>query len=219
MKRKKKDRAKLHESAKIAETETVDMNDQVKTEEQAAASTPETGETVQDVSAAEEVAEELSSEETLKRQLEEANDKLLRNAAEFDNYRKRMARQMENMIGSANDSIIGSFLEVLDNFERALAHDNNNSDDAAFRQGIEMILNQMTDLLKRYNVAPIEALGQPFDPNLHEAMMPVDSDEYEDGLVALEISKGYRLGERVIRHSRVGVSTGPKAADEVAEEK
>ena len=219
MKRKKKDRAKLHESAKSAETETVDMNDQVKTEEQAAGSTPETEETVQDVSAAEEVAEELSSEETLKRQLEEANDKLLRNAAEFDNYRKRMARQMENMIGSANDSIIGSFLEVLDNFERALAHDNNNSDDAAFRQGIEMILNQMTDLLKRYNVAPIEALGQPFDPNLHEAMMPVDSDEYEDGLVALEISKGYRLGERVIRHSRVGVSTGPKAADEVAEEK
>ena len=219
MKRKKKGRAKSHESAKSAETETVDMNDQVKTEEQAAGSTPETGENVQDASAAEEVAEELSREETLKRQLEEANDKLLRNAAEFDNYRKRMARQMENMSGSANDGIIGSFLEVLDNFERALAHDNNNSDDAAFRQGIEMILNQMTDLLKRYNVAPIEALGQPFDPNLHEAMMPVDSDEYEDGLVALEISKGYRLGERVIRHSRVGVSTGPKAADEVAEEK
>lgn len=157
--------------------------------------------------------EVLSEEEKLKSQVEELNDKLLRTAAEFDNYKKRIARQYEEIINSANDRIISELLEIIDNFERALEHDNDKSDFESFRKGINLIVNQFKDLLKRYNVTPIEALGKPFDPNLHEALMQITSDEYKEGLVAVEITKGYKMGERILRHSKVGVSKGKEEKD------
>ena len=144
----------------------------------------------------------LTEEEQLKNQVEELNDKLLRTAAEFDNYKKRIARQYEEIINSANDRIIIDLLEIVDNFERALKHDNNNSDLESFRKGIDLISNQFKDLLISYNVTPIEALGKPFDPNLHEAFMQVASDKYDEGLVAVEITKGYKMGNRILRHSK-----------------
>jgi len=157
--------------------------------------------------------EVLSEEEKLKRQVEELNDKLLRTAAEFDNYKKRIARQYEEIINSANDRIIFDLLEIVDNFERALAHDNDKSDFESFRKGIDLIVNQFKDLLKRYNVTPIEALGKTFDPNLHEAFMQISSDEYKEGLVAVEITRGYKMGNRILRHSKVGVSKGKEEKD------
>lgn len=159
------------------------------------------------------VEPELCEEEKLRRQVAELEDRLLRTSAEFDNYKKRMARQYEDIIRSANDSLIMELLEIIDNFERALNHKDDNTSLEAFRQGTELIFNQMVNLLNKYDIQPIEAVGQPFDPNLHHAMLQVDTDEYEENIVALEMAKGYRQGQRVIRHSKVGVSTGKKNKD------
>ena len=154
--------------------------------------------------------EELGEEEKLRLQVAKLEDKLLRSAAEFDNYKKRVARQYEDMVRLASESMLGELLEVVDNFERALNHTEEDTDFDAFREGTKLILSQMMNLLKKYDVTPIEAIGQPFDPNLHEAMMQIESDEFDDGVVAIEVTKGYRQGQRVIRHSKVGVSSGKK---------
>ncbi|UCD63363.1 MAG: nucleotide exchange factor GrpE [Candidatus Zixiibacteriota bacterium] len=160
------------------------------------------------------VTDEPCSEETLQNQIAELEDKLLRTAAEFENFRKRTARQHEMTVRAANDGLIVELLEVVDNFERALNHTENNTEFEAFHQGTELILSQMMNLLKKYDVTPIESVGQPFDPNLHEAVMQVESDQYGEGIVAMEMVKGYRQGERVLRHAKVGVSSGKKEDDE-----
>ncbi|MCK4607233.1 MAG: nucleotide exchange factor GrpE [candidate division Zixibacteria bacterium] len=152
--------------------------------------------------------EELREEEKLRRQVAELEDRHLRAVAEFENYKKRTARQFEGMFRSANDKILIELLDVVDSFERALQHKDGNSDVGALSEGMELIYNQMTTLLARYDVQPIEAVGKPFDPNLHEALMQVASDEYPEGTVTIEIGKGYELAGRVIRHSKVGVSKG-----------
>ena len=161
-----------------------------------------------------EEVEELSEEEKLRQRVDELEDKLLRTAAEFDNYKKRTVRRYDEMIRSAADNVLLELLGVIDNFERALEHSKDDTDSGALRQGTEMIYNQMRGLLTKYSITEIEAIGQPFDPALHDAMMQVDTDEYDEGVVALEMSKGYLCGDRVLRHSKVGVSSGkstPKA--------
>ena len=178
----------------------------------------ETQETNEEAVETAEATEELTEEEQLRRQVQELEDKLLRTAAEFDNYKKRTARRYDEMIRSAADSVLLELLGIVDNFERALEHSNDKADSGALRQGTEMIYNQMRGLLDKYDVRPIEAVGQPFDPSLHDAMMQVDTDEYDEGVVAMEMSKGYRCGDRVLRHSKVGVSTG-KASSKSNEEK
>jgi molecular chaperone GrpE len=150
----------------------------------------------------------------LEAKVKELEDQKLRALADLDNYRKRMARQYEDVIRTANDKLLGQILEVVDNFERALAHaaeerESNGELLAALREGTELIYNQMTDFLARHEVKPIESIGRPFDPNYHEAMMQMPSDEYDEGIVVTEISKGYMVGDRVLRHARVAVSRGP----------
>jgi len=148
----------------------------------------------------------------LEARVSELEDQRLRALAELDNYRKRMARQFDEVIRSANDRLLSELLEVVDNFERALEHTNNDKADAArlaaLREGTELIYNQLRGLLERYDVTPIESIGRPFDPRYHEALMQADSDEYDEGMVTAEISKGYMLGDRVLRHARVAVSKG-----------
>ncbi|MFQ6008069.1 MAG: nucleotide exchange factor GrpE [Candidatus Zixiibacteriota bacterium] len=166
--------------------------------------------------------EKLSEEDQLKKQLAELEDKLLRTAAEFENYKKRMARQFEDIVRTANDKILVDLLEVVDNFERALKHSDNranNTDVESLRKGMELTFNQMTDLLNKYNVVPIESVGKPFDPNLHEALMQVESDEYPEGIVAVEMSKGYKQGDRVLRHSKVAVSKGKPEEEQQDDDK
>lgn len=165
-------------------------------------------------SAADEI--ELSEVEKLTNRVAELEDKLLRSAAEFDNYKKRIARSYDDMIRSSGDRIFSELLDIVDNFERALNTDEKASFES-LQEGTRLIFNQMTGLLEKHNIKPIEALGKPFDPNLHEALMQVPSDEYEEGIVALEISKGYSQDKRVIRHSKVGVSSG-RAKEENEEE-
>lgn len=168
-------------------------------------------------------AEELTEEEAHAQRVAELEDQLLRRSAEFENYKKRVARQYDSMVLSARERILGELLDIIDNFDRALSVDREASTEAAFREGTELIFSQMQDLLKKYEVTAIEAVGQTFDPNLHEALMQVDSDEFDEGVVALEINKGYRLSDRVLRHSKVGVSKGKamdgNSSDESADDK
>lgn len=155
-----------------------------------------------------EAAPELSAEERLQARVTELEDRLLRSAAEFDNARKRIMRQADDEIRAGNDRLLGELLAVVDNFERAFAHIDDGGDTASIKKGVELIYNQLGALLKKYDVTPIEALGQKFDPVWHEAMMQMPSDTYPEGVVAMEMTRGYRQGERVLRHSKVGVSKG-----------
>jgi molecular chaperone GrpE len=146
--------------------------------------------------------------EELKQKLNDVEDRMLRIAAEYENYRKRTARQQDELVKSANDRVFSELIEVIDNFERALQHAKEDSAAGAILAGTEMIYNQLLALLAKNGVTPIDAIGKPFDPQLHEAMLQVESDTYGEGTVATELAKGYQQGTRVIRHSKVGVSRG-----------
>ncbi len=168
-----------------------------------------------DESAEPEVAEEVDPVMQLQTRVADLEDQKLRALAEADNHRKRMARQFETVTRAANDRLLGEFLDVVDNLERALEHDaaNGNSEDtngAAVREGTALIHQQMLDLLTRHQVRPIDAVGRPFDAAWHEALMQVASDEYDEGIVVSEIRKGYMIGDRVLRHARVAVSRPPE---------
>lgn len=141
---------------------------------------------------------------------EDESERYLRLAAEFDNYRKRTAREFGELITMANSRLLKELIEIKDNFERALEGEVR-GDLEAYRKGVELIYNQLTELLQKENVEPIEAVGKPFDPNYHEAIMQQESDKYDEGIVAGEMQKGYRLGDRVLRHTRVIVSTGERS--------
>ncbi len=158
-------------------------------------------------------AEEVSEEDRLQARVAELEDRLLRAAADFDNFKKRIARQVEDSIRTANDKLLVELLEVVDSLERALQHSHENTDLDGFRTGTKLILDQILNMLEKYDVKPIEAMGRPFDPNLHEALMQVESEDHPDGVVALEIARGYRQGNRVLRHAKVGVSQGPPRAE------
>lgn len=202
----KKDRDDSEKENTESTAQSTEPGDDTIGEDESRTAADDTGENVA-------VEEQLCEEDKLRREVADLEDKLLRTVAEFENYKKRLARQYDDMVRSANDSLIMEFLEVIDNFERALNHDDNNTTLEAFRKGTELIFNQMLNLLTKYDITPIEAVGQPFDPNLHDAMLQINTDEFDEGIVAVEMARGYRQGPRVIRHSRVGVSTGKKKED------
>ena len=149
-----------------------------------------------------EAESEQSKIEVLEKKLEEQKDKMLRLAAEFDNYKKRTAREYAALIESANLDLIRSLLDILDNFRRALASAKDADAEAIFK-GMEMIYNQFDSLLKERGLEEIEAEGQPFDPELHEAVMTTPTDEVPEDYVAGELQKGYKIKGRVVRHSTV----------------
>lgn len=157
---------------------------------------------------------EQSEEEKLRSRVAELEDRLLRSIADFDNFRKRSYRQMDEAAKGASDRVFGDLLDVLGNLDRAMAHCKESSDVASLKQGMEMIHSQFIALLTKYEITAIEAIGKPFDPNLHEALMQINSDEHPANVVAAEINKGYRQGERVLRHSQVAVSKGPVSNNE-----
>ncbi len=138
----------------------------------------------------------------------ELEDRLLRLAAEFDNYRKRTAREFAYLVKNANERLILELLETLDNFQRALDSAKTSSDYENFHKGVELIYTHMKDLLSKEGLKEIEAIGKPFDPNFHEAVTQAESSKYDDGIVMEEISKGYLLNDRLLRASKVVVSKG-----------
>ena len=150
------------------------------------------------------------------KEAEEYLDHLKRLKAEFENYKKRTQREMDQLRKFANESLIKDVLLSVDNLERALAISYNNHEDAfkALREGVEMTLKGLLDTLKRFGVAPVESLGKPFDPNLHHAISQQESDKHPENTVLEELQKGYRLRERLIRPAMVVVSKKPNAKQE-----
>lgn len=138
-------------------------------------------------------------------QIEELNDKLKRQMAEFDNFRKRTEKEKSQMYDMGARSIIEKILPVIDNFERGLAGVPEENKEDAFVVGMDKVYKQMLTELDGIGVKPIEAVGQEFDPEFHNAVMQVESEEYESGVVAQELQKGYMYKDSVVRHSMVAV--------------
>ena len=138
-------------------------------------------------------------------QIEDLNDRLRRQMAEFDNFRKRSEKEKSQMFDMGARSIIEKVLPVVDNFERGLAAVPEDQKDDAFVTGMDKVYKQLMPEFDSIGVKPIEALGQEFNPDLHNAVMQVESDEYEPGVVAQELQKGYMYKDTVVRHSMVAV--------------
>ena len=138
-------------------------------------------------------------------QIEELDDKLKRQMAEFDNFRKRTEKEKTQMYDMGAKSIIEKILPVIDNFERGLAAVPEEQREDAFVVGMDKVYRQMLTELDASGVKPIEAVGQEFDPNFHNAVMQVESEEYDSGVVAQELQKGYMYKDSVVRHSMVAV--------------
>lgn len=138
-------------------------------------------------------------------QIEDLNDRLRRQMAEFDNFRKRSEKEKSQMFDMGARSIIEKVLPVVDNFERGLSAVPEDQKDDAFVTGMDKVYKQLMTEFDSIGVKPIEALGQEFNPDLHNAVMQVESDEYEPGVVAQELQKGYMYKDTVVRHSMVAV--------------
>ncbi|MBI5416241.1 MAG: nucleotide exchange factor GrpE [Candidatus Omnitrophica bacterium] len=163
--------------------------------------------------------DEPSGQETLKdtehqKLAEEAaryKEQYIRLYAEFENARKRMERERQAFVKYANEGLIAEFLNILDNLERSVeAAQARHEDYEAFLKGVEMIMAQIHEMLKKNGVKPIEARGLMFDPHCHEVLMQEETDGHEEGTVLEELQKGYTLGERVIRTSKVKVAKKSK---------
>ena len=144
-------------------------------------------------------------QEALKEKISELEDRARRQMAEFDNFRKRTEKEKSAMFETGAKSVIEKILPIVDNFERGLASVPEEEKGSAFEQGMEMIYKQLMTELDAIDVKPIEAVGQEFNPELHNAVMQVESEEYEAGVVAQELQKGYTYRGSVVRHSMVAV--------------
>lgn len=159
---------------------------------------------------------ETEKAKSIEEQLEEAKqesaqerDRLLRLSAEFENYKKRMNRQMDEFRKYANEALLMDLLSVVDNLERALStsvEDAGEKIPGSLIEGVEMTLNEILKILTKFNVTPIEALEKPFDPVFHEAVMQEESDEQPENTVINEFQKGYLIHDRLLRPSMVVVS-------------
>lgn len=159
--------------------------------------------------------ERLKSEvEAARAEAETARDRMLRTVADYENYKKRLEKEKREFVKYANEKFIKDLLPSLDDLERAI-DSSNEGDLESFREGVKIIYKQLNNILKKHNVTPIEATGVKFDPNLHEALMHMPSEEPKNTVVQ-EYQKGYKLHERVIRPSKVVVSAGSssKASEE-----
>lgn len=138
--------------------------------------------------------------------IEELEDKVMRQMAEFENFRKRTEKEKSQMYDMGAKSVIEKILPVIDNFERGLSALSDEEKAAPFADGMDKVYKQMMTELSGIGVEPIEALGCEFNPELHNAVMQVSTDEYESGIVASELQKGYKYHDIVVRHSMVGVA-------------
>ena len=138
-----------------------------------------------------------------RKKTDEYFEHLKRNMAEFDNFKKRMSKEKENLYASVTSDIIEALLPIIDNFEQAIGTE---CTDTSFKDGIAMIYNQIKDSLMKQGLETIPDLGETFDPNLHQAVMHEENDQYSEKEVIEVFRKGYRLGDKVIRHSMVKVA-------------
>ena len=139
--------------------------------------------------------------------LKKENDKyykhLQRTAAEFDNYKKRVSKERDNIYALAVGDVVGAFINALDNIERAIAVE---TADEKMKQGVTMIHKQMLDIMKSFDVTEIPTVNETFNPEVHDAVMHIESEEYGEQIVVEELRKGYRRKDRIIRHAMVKVA-------------
>lgn len=184
--------------------------------EQAGADAENAGETAGEEETSEEMSKESKREkkkkekaekkqEALKEKIEELEDRVKRQMAEFDNFRKRSEKEKTMMFETGARSVIEKILPVVDNFERGLASVPEEEKENGFAQGMEMIYKQLMTELEKMEVKPIPAVGEEFNPDFHNAVMQVESEEYETGVIAQELQKGYTYRDSVVRHSMVAV--------------
>lgn len=147
----------------------------------------------------------IKSEDKLKEKVDELEDKVKRQMAEFDNFRKRSEKEKSAMFELGAKSVIEKILPVVDNFERGLQAVPEDEKQTAFAEGMQMIYKQMMTNLEAIGVTPIEAVGTEFNLDFHNAVMQVESEEYETGIIAQELQKGYMYKDSVVRHSMVAV--------------
>lgn len=138
-------------------------------------------------------------------QIEELTDRVKRQLAEFENFRNRTEKEKASMYELGAKSVIEKILPVIDNFERGLSSIPEEDKESPVATGMQMIYKQLITELDKIGVKPIEALGKEFDPNFHNAVMQTQSDEYDSGIVAAELQKGYMYHDSVVRHSMVSV--------------
>lgn len=195
-----------------SETETQEKRNTEECEETAEASaenteTPEDGETSEekDKKGFFSGRKKEKKEDVVKAQINELQDKVMRQMAEFENFRKRSEKEKSAMFETGAKSVIEKILPVVDNFERGLATVPEDEKDAPFVDGMNKVYRQLLTELENLGVKPIEAVGKEFDPNFHNAVMQVENDELEPGTVAQELLKGYMYRDTVVRHSMVAV--------------
>ena len=156
----------------------------------------------------EEQAPTESAEDVLKAELAAANDRTLRLMAEFDNFRRRSAKEQLELIETANGKLLEKLSEVQDNFERAFAAENKAKDLEAFEKGMQMIYNQFAKVLTDAGLEQIDPTGKEFDPNMHEALMQQPSETIPEGHVVTVFQKGYKLKNKILKTAKVIVSSG-----------
>lgn len=209
------------EEKEVEDIKTGDTASEEQTEEEAAKEPEETDEAVEKQKDSGKTGEKpkASEAQTKKKEkkkkkdprdekIEELNDKHIRLMAEFENFRKRTDKEKEMMFETGAKSVIEKILPVVDNFERALGMADSKAEEVKkdpFMEGMEMIYKQLMTELDNIDVKPIEAVGKPFDPEIHNAVMQEESEEYESGTVAKELQKGYTYRGTVVRHSMVSV--------------
>ena len=154
------------------------------------------------------VAEELESTPA-----DDWRDRYLRLAAEFDNFRKRSAREFGDLVRNAERELIGELTEILDDFVRAVDADHKGESAGHFAQGIAQIKSKLWGVLEKRGLERLSTVGKPFNPEEHDALMRMPSEEHDEGVVIQEIAPGYKLGGKILRHAKVVVSQGLAPSD------
>ena len=149
----------------------------------------------------------------LKDRLEAEKDRVLRLSAEFENYKKRKQRELDDFKKFANESIFKQLLPVIDNLERAMDSARENPDDGSLLEGVELTHRDIIKLMETFNVSVVQADGEPFDPNFHQAVTQVETDEHPDNTVTAVLQKGYLFHDRLIRPAMVVVSKNNAGTD------
>ncbi len=199
-----KKEAEEAEAAENEKTENADAKEAEETEEEDSEEEKE-GKSIAEKRAEKKKAKADKKQDAFREKIDELEDRVKRQMAEFDNFRKRTEKEKTQMFETGAKSVIEKILPVVDNFERGLATIPEDEKGSGFADGMNMIYKQLMTELENIGVKPIEAVGQEFNPEFHNAVMQVESEEYESGVVAQELQKGYMYRDTVVRHSMVAV--------------
>ncbi|MNO86930.1 heat shock protein GrpE [compost metagenome] len=183
--------------------EEAKLNDNVDQDQCQEEASAEQTEQVQEDAVPEEASLEIQK---LLAEVEEHKQRLLRTQADYDNFRRRTQKEKEELGKYASAKLITELLPVVDNFERALNTTSDNAEVASYAKGVEMILRQFEGVLQAEGLTAMETVGQPFNPEYHQAIMQVESEDHEEGIVVEELQKGYLLKDKVLRPAMVKVS-------------